>query len=164
MSNQEGENNPNWKGGITRNWNKYLKNYRKTPKFKAKRKEYCEKTKDKAKKYHKERYEKNKKDILKNQREYYLKNKEIVKNSSKKRYLKNKDKIRKRGKKWYELNYFKEIVKRIAQRKIKIPKNQVCERCNEMLAVDRHHKNYKKPLEVKFLCRSCHLKIHRGKL
>lgn len=36
----------------------------------------------------------------------------------------------------------------------------LCENCNINLAVDRHHKDYNKPLEVILLCKKCHRAIH----
>ena len=44
--------------------------------------------------------------------------------------------------------------------KIKIPKGQLCERCNKDLAVERHHEDYNKPLEVVFMCKLCHAQLH----
>jgi hypothetical protein len=41
---------------------------------------------------------------------------------------------------------------------IKMPKDQLCEECRVVPAIDRHHPDYSKPLEVVFLCRSCHIK------
>lgn len=35
-----------------------------------------------------------------------------------------------------------------------------CERCNRKCKPDAHHDDYSKPNEVKFLCRSCHMKAH----
>jgi len=49
--------------------------------------------------------------------------------------------------------------KRNAWRKvetIKIPYGQLCQRCVIREAVDRHHKDYSKPMEFEFLCKICH--------
>lgn len=51
------------------------------------------------------------------------------------------------------------IKARIEARKIPIPKGKLCEDCNKVLAVDRHHEDYSKPLDVDFVCRSCHIKL-----
>ena len=34
-----------------------------------------------------------------------------------------------------------------------------CERCGRHIKVDAHHADYAKPLDVQWLCRSCHLEI-----
>lgn len=46
---------------------------------------------------------------------------------------------------------------------IKIKENQLCEICKERKAVLRHHPDYSKPLFIRFLCHSCHVRIHKSK-
>lgn len=36
-----------------------------------------------------------------------------------------------------------------------------CERCGDLFA-EKHHDDYSKPLEVHWLCRPCHLALHRA--
>jgi protein-arginine kinase activator protein McsA len=36
-----------------------------------------------------------------------------------------------------------------------------CESCGSTKTVDRHHDDYRKPLEIRFLCRLCHKKHHQ---
>lgn len=36
----------------------------------------------------------------------------------------------------------------------------LCETCNEQKTLIRHHRDYDKPLEVTWLCQSCHRKEH----
>jgi hypothetical protein len=43
----------------------------------------------------------------------------------------------------------------------KITRPDMCMNCNAIGMVDGHHDNYDKPLEVIWLCRSCHLILHR---
>jgi len=47
--------------------------------------------------------------------------------------------------------------------KIKIPKNQKCENCKKELAIHKHHEDYSKPLNIKFLCLSCHRQLHKDR-
>jgi hypothetical protein len=35
-----------------------------------------------------------------------------------------------------------------------------CERCGERSRTDGHHPDYSRPLDVVFLCRSCHMRLH----
>ena len=45
----------------------------------------------------------------------------------------------------------------------KLVKPDKCEDCNRVCRLDGHHEDYSKPLEVVFLCKSCHRKRHGGK-
>lgn len=47
---------------------------------------------------------------------------------------------------------------------IKIPKNQVCQECKRDLAVEKHHSDYLKPLEVMFVCRNCHQQLNKKEI
>lgn len=49
-----------------------------------------------------------------------------------------------------------------AIRKGKIQKPQTCERCGEQFSnLQAHHENYEKPLEIVWLCESCHKLLHK---
>ena len=74
-------------------------------------------------------------------------------------YKRDKEKNPDKWRKIFKKNIFKQKVKHIAEKKIIIPKGQLCQRCKINLATDRHHKDYNKPLEVEFLCRKCHMNI-----
>lgn len=50
-----------------------------------------------------------------------------------------------------------------ALRKNLIAKSCKCELCDEIGRTSAHHKDYGKPLEVLWLCDSCHGKVHRSK-
>ncbi len=41
---------------------------------------------------------------------------------------------------------------------IEPPEN--CQKCNKKEALDAHHEDYKKPLEVIWVCKRCHARIH----
>ena len=74
-----------------------------------------------------------------------------------KRYCAKKCRIKHQDIKYLE----KRKVRLKAQRKIKILKNQLCEHCKKEKATDRHHEDYSKPLEIIFLCKKCHTKLHK---
>lgn len=50
------------------------------------------------------------------------------------------------------------IYAQVKARGIKIPKGQICQGCKDKKARIKHHEDYSKPYEVKFLCSSCHNK------
>jgi ribosomal protein S27AE len=37
---------------------------------------------------------------------------------------------------------------------------QPCARCGDTLNMEMHHTDYQKPLDVKWLCRRCHKRLH----
>lgn len=39
---------------------------------------------------------------------------------------------------------------------------QPCTLCGETKNIHRHHEDYNKPLEIVFLCRRCHVAIHKN--
>lgn len=49
----------------------------------------------------------------------------------------------------------------LARHNIPIPENQTCEICHINKATDREHRDYSKPLEVKFVCHPCNCKFER---
>ena len=50
---------------------------------------------------------------------------------------------------------------REAVRTGQLVKPEVCSRCGKRGVIEAHHYDYLKPLEVVFLCRSCHRRVHR---
>lgn len=97
-------------------------------------------------------------------------------------YKKNKDKIRLYYREWYKKNgrsrnidyaeairewrnNHPEIVKahnilNYALKKGEIIKSDTCNNCNIKTRLSAHHSDYTKPLEVIWLCSSCHKLIH----
>lgn len=126
---------------VKRKHKKYKKEYLQRPSIKEKIKCY-------NKKYKKIYYQKNKEkyseEAKKWQKAHPEKAKELHKNNQKKYNEKYPEKIKAHNKAYH----------------IKIPKGQLCEICNINLAIEKHHKDYSKPLEVQFLCRNCHNKYH----
>jgi len=110
-------------------------------------------------------------DAHKEERKKWRKNnKKHIKERNKKYYQTNKEKIMEVKKRWNKNNrkrllFYHKIDKerhknhhdarRIANRNIKIPIKQICQKCNKELAREKHHEDYNKPLKVKFLCRKC---------
>lgn len=102
-------------------------------------------------------YNKNGKERMKDWREKNPeKNRKIARNG----YQKNKEKRLKEKKDYWKKNPNLRKVNNETNRKVKIPKNKMCEKCNQKQAKDKHHEDYSKPLEVRFLCPSCHRTLH----
>ena len=100
-----GEDNPNWKGGISLD-PEYSKQWYEANKEKMK--EYYEVNKEKKKEYSKEYYEANKEKMKEKRKEkakeYYEANKEKVREYSKEYYEANKEKKKEYSKEYYEAN------------------------------------------------------------
>lgn len=86
------------------------------------------------------------------QKQYRARYPEKVKEYAKKAYAERKENMYAR----YAIN---EMVRRGA-----INKKSKCEHCHSAERLDAHHPDYSKPLEVIWLCRPCHMKIHRGSI
>ena len=96
-------------------------------------------------------------------KKYYEKNRERC-NLLKKEYKKRNKGTYAKLQREYRKRYPEKILAHTLSKKIKIPEKKLCEGCESNLAKEKHHQNYNKPLEITFLCKSCHTKIHRGKI
>ena len=114
----------------------YQRKYDKTPQRKAYFKKYCETHKEELKEYNKQ-YRKTEK--------YRAYQKDYQRNYRKKEDIKIKNKARSLAKYW-----LREILDR------------QCEICHILQAQERHHHDYNKPLDVIYVCRGCHQKLHHG--
>lgn len=116
-----------------------------------------------------ERYKKHLEWLKKNpekRRKYYAKflesHREYVKQYRRKY---SKRLIRKQALKLYRLkNKDKTTSHYLANQALKhgiIKRKNECEKCNKKTRLEMHHQDYKKPLEVIFLCCRCHYHAHR---
>ena len=125
-------------------------------------------------------YCRNRDKYLDGYREYYKKNREtmILQNREYSRKEENKDKARIRNREFKRRK--RELIKakllieedykkrqRSAQDKVsyalktgKLIKPEKCEKCSEIKPLQGHHEDYKKPLEVMWLCYKCHCQQH----
>jgi hypothetical protein len=126
-------------------------------------------------------YQKNKEHVADVQRKYRHENKEIIYARWKSYYQKNRERImlywkefrKENGKKIYEQEKAIRMTpsgkKRfIANHKVyeailsgKMSRPTVCENCHSVSRTEGHHVDYDKPLDVIWLCRSCHENVHR---
>lgn len=88
-------------------------------------------------------------DTFKNKdKKYYHKNREKIQNSRKS----YSDECRRKVSAHYKVNY--------AVKKGYIIKPSTCSKCNESGRIEGHHEDYSKPLEVSWLCKTCHMRLH----
>lgn len=84
---------------------------------------------------------------------------------NKRYYENNKEKFLSRRKLWGEKNKLK--IKAHTAVKNALLKGNLkrlfrCEICKRT-PTDAHHADYSRPLEIKWLCRSCHMKVHQSR-
>ena len=123
---------------------------------------HCEEVKGRCRKYAK-RWRENHPNIKEFDRNRYLKYKNRLNSYGKKYYEEHKGnesfklKRSKRTLAYYYRNKVKAKARKIARKKIPIT-GKLCS-CG-LPATERHHQNYKNPLDVIFLCKKCHENIH----
>lgn len=108
------------------------------------------------KEFSKQQYYKRREKILVNKNEYYYENYKKIRARQNARskimwkidYEKNRGKVKAREK----LNYY------VDKGYILRPKK--CMKCKKSGKIEAHHKDYSKPLEVDWLCKQCHEKVH----
>lgn len=66
-----------------------------------------------------------------------------------------------RMKRKYEAKYKARSIVYYAVKTGELLKPNACEECNRTVFVNAHHTDYKQPLDVNWLCRACHNKLHR---
>lgn len=125
----------------------------------------------------KHHYWKNRESELQKNKEYREKNKEILAEKRRKRKgiekkrvgldpVKFKINVKKRLKNYKE-KYPEKIraheLLRYALKKGDVIKDDKCQMCEEEKKLEAHHENYDEPFNVVWLCRQCHIKLHRIK-
>ena len=127
------------------------------------------KNKEEKNQYQRDWRRKNKEKSNEYSKKYRQKHKSKINNYFKKYYNKNKSDIKEKNEKWEKENkgYHNKYNKRysgskqvkarnLANYRIKFSVQQLCQRCNEKLAIAKHHPDYNQPLCVRFLCKECH--------
>lgn len=122
-----------------------------------------QKNKDVQKRY----YEKNKEKLYEKTKKWALENKDRIKEYNKKSTRKRVDsgKINNHRTKLKENNPEKLIAKDAANNAVKrgsLKRKLNCEICNKDGLIHKHHDDYSKPLEVRWLCPQCHKDVHKG--
>lgn len=88
-----------------------------------------------------------------------------VMNNSKRYRLKHADRIKADAALWRARSAHKRKAHRVLARAVKnkhIIKPDACNRCCKPGQLNAHHSDYSKPLDVIWVCRSCHAWIHGG--
>ena len=143
-------------------------------------KQYYLRNKEKMNQYQKQYYQLNREEMNQYQQEYKQLNKEEIKAYKKQYRQLNREKIKAYKKQYRQLNREKinENKKQYCHRNPekqkarymlnyavqsgKIHKPVFCSSCDSDKHLEAHHTDYSKPLEVTWLCRSCHVDLHRG--
>lgn len=110
--------------------------------------------------------EKNKEKIAKQCREYLDKNKDYLYSKQKEWRTINKNIISESENKYKENNPLKLACRSYVRTAIKngnITNPNKCNKCMKECKPEAHHKDYTKPLEIIWLCRTCHGHEHRKK-
>lgn len=81
-------------------------------------------------------------------------------------YQNNKEKIKSARREYAKENYHKNLAREKVRRAVysgKLTRPSNCSECGKDCMPDAHHEDYSKPLEVIWLCRECHMRLHHGK-
>jgi len=115
---------------------------------------------DRIRAHYKETYQKNRLKETARKRKYFRENREERLAHDRQYYQKHREEILERQREYYKKNKPKRSAK--AQAYHKTPLDIKCEVCGSSQNLERHHRDYSKPLEVVTLCRSCHTQLHHG--
>lgn len=109
-------------------------------------------------------------EILREKRkEYYYKNREklcesqIESQRGSERYRKYQNAYALKKRKEGDNRYLARQILFLAIKGKMITRPKNCEVCNFFGDIEGHHQDYNKPLDVKWVCKKCHLAIHNGR-
>ena len=132
------------------------------------KKQYYQRNKETMNQYQKQYFQRNKEAIKEYQKEYVQRNKEEIKAYRKQYVQRNKEEIKQYykeyNKDYYRRNPEKQKARGIlnsAVRRGKVHKPLYCSSCEGDKHLEAHHTDYSKPLEVLWLCKSCHVELHK---
>ncbi|MBW1931454.1 MAG: hypothetical protein JRI56_00205 [Deltaproteobacteria bacterium] len=115
-------------------------------------------------KYHLKYYQKHKDGIKEYQQGYYQKNRTKVIERTKKYQQNHMEKHTEAVRKYRQNNpekYKARSMVNWAVQSGKLERPVFCEKCGLPAKTEGHHEDYSKPLEVDWLCRSCHIEVHK---
>ena len=81
---------------------------------------------------------------------------------SKDYYIKNRDKILVRIQKYHEEKHLEYEARYKAN--YAVPLGSECYICGSKEGLERHHPDYNKPLDIRTICRGCHVQLHKGNI
>ena|SRR3990167_4473149 len=88
---------------------------------------------------------------------------ELAENKSATYREKHSERIKSVAKKWRDKNGFKKTAHRLLRSAVmsgELKKPDKCQQCSSTKPIQAHHEDYSKPLEVLWMCVSCHSKRH----
>lgn len=150
-------------------WKEYGRRWREQnpEKNKAKKAKYraSEKGKSTEKAYNDKYKAEHKEQILEQSRRYWAEHKEQKAAKDKRYRIRHRDELNRKARERYKTNALikkKHLARTNVNQAIRGRKitKQPCEVCGNQIA-EAHHDDYNKPLEVRWLCRKCHLEWHK---
>jgi hypothetical protein len=126
-------------------------------------KAYKAANKDEIAAYQKAYKEANREEIAVKNKAYREANREEMAVKGKAYREANREEMAVKGKAYREANPLKYAAHRMVKNALKsgkLIKPKPCTNCNKEAKLDGHHHDYSKPLEVTWLCRSCHKREH----
>jgi hypothetical protein len=99
-------------------------------------------------------------------REQRIRNKDTFKKKDRLYYKEHKKELLKKRKIWAEKNRQKITAHNLVRKALyhgELKRVDICEICFKSKSSLAHHDNYNKPLDVKWVCALCHMRLHHGK-